>query len=401
MSAREPALRRLRSAPWLKTAPLERVFAALDADKAATRVVGGAVRDTLIGMGSAGVEIDLATVLEPDEVMERARASGITAIPTGIDFGTVTLAHGGASFEVTSLRHDVETDGRRAVVRFGSDWAEDAARRDFTLNALYCGPDGELFDPLDGIGDCLDRRIRFIGDAATRIEEDRLRVFRFFRFSASHGGEHFDPDGLAASAAAANQLGPLSAERIGHEMTRILGLPRCAKTLRTMVEVGIFALAPDVLARLKSYESVAARPELTGRLAILAGDNGPQALKAHWRLSNAVVKRTESVAAAARLIADGHLAEAAYRHAETLIAAAGVAASESGWTPAELQTAEQKLAAFAPPAFPVTGALLMKQGFTSGPALGALLSRLETAWIASEFNLTRDDLLALARKEQG
>lgn len=401
MSDRAAALQRLRSAPWLKATPLGRVFDALDATQGVTRVVGGAVRDTLIDMAGAGIEIDLATTLRPDEVMERARAVGITAIPTGVDFGTVTLAHDGTSFEVTSLRHDIETDGRHAVVRFGSDWTEDAARRDFTLNALYCGPDGELFDPLGGLGDCLGKRVRFIGDAATRIREDRLRVFRFFRFSASHGGEHFDRDGLAASAAAADALGPLSAERIGHEMSRILELPRCAKTLRTMTDAGVFAVEAETLARLGRYERVTRQPELAGRLAILAGAGGPDSLKARWRLSNAVVRKAEAVAAAARLIGDGKLREAAYRHAGDLAAATGVAGAESGWSAAECTAVESKLSTFAPPPFPVTGAVLVKHGFAAGPALGALLRRLESAWIASDFNLTREDLLALAREEKG
>ncbi len=400
MSKAADALDRLRTAPWLKSTPLGRVFAALDAAQGTTRVVGGAVRDTLIGMNTAGIEIDLATTLKPDAVMERAHAAGITSVPTGIDFGTVTLALDGASFEVTSLRHDVETDGRHAVVRFGSDWSEDAARRDFTLNALYCGPDGELFDPLGGLDDCLARRVRFIGDAATRIMEDRLRVFRFFRFSASHGSEQFDPNGLAASSAAANALGRLSAERIGHEMTRILRLPRCAKTLRTMAEAGILTLNAETLASLTRYEDVAGQVHLSGRLAILAGDAGLKELKTVWRLSNAAVKTAKEVAAAARLIGDGQFAEAAYRFPGGSIAGAGVAAGEAGWSRDEYAQIENRLAAYAPPPFPITGAMLMQHGFSAGPHLGAVLGRLEKAWIASDFSLTRDQLLALARQDQ-
>ena len=400
MSTSAAALDRLRTAPWLKSAPLKRVFAALGAAQGTTRVVGGAVRDTLIGINTAGIEIDLATTLKPDEVMARARTAGITSIPTGVDFGTVTLALDGTSFEVTSLRHDVETDGRHAVVRFGSDWSEDAARRDFTLNALYCGPDGELFDPLGGFDDCLARRVRFIGDAATRIKEDRLRVFRFFRFSASHGGEQFDPDGLTASSAAANALGPLSAERIGHEMTRILGLPHCAKTLRTMAEAGILDIEAETLAYLARYEDVAGQPDLSGRLSILSGSAGLKQLKTQWRLSNAVVKTTEAVAAAARLIGDGNLAEAAYRFPQESLVGAGVAAAEAGWSRDERAQIENRLTALAPPPFPMTGAVLMKHGFSAGPQLGALLNRLEKAWIASDFGLTRDQLLALAHQDQ-
>ncbi len=398
MSEKSEALVRLRAAPWLKSAPLRKILAALDGEGATTLIVGGAVRDTLLGSRSAGTEIDLATTLLPEEVATRARAHGIAAIPTGIDFGTMTLAFDEKSFEVTTLRHDVETDGRHAVVRFGTDWAEDAKRRDFTLNALYCSADGELRDPLDGLEDCLAGRVRFIGDAATRIAEDRLRVFRFFRFSASHGGEVFDPAGLKASIAAAGTLGRLSAERIGHEMTRILALPKCARTLTAMTEAGILDIDGRTLDRLRHYERIAEVPGLAGRLALLTGSDGLDALKSRWRLSNALVRQAQSVGQAAGLIAADRLAEAAYRFADLGDAASDVAAAEADWPDAEARAIRQKLAAYAPPDFPISGATLLGHGFAPGPDLGALMSRLEAAWINSGYALTRDELLALARR---
>ena len=401
MSAAPDAARaRLKAAPWLQTPALNAVFEALDAGSGSVRVVGGAVRDTLLGLPAETVEIDLATTLEPQEVTARARRNGISPIPTGIDFGTVTLAVDGASFEVTTLRHDVETDGRRARVRFGGDWEEDARRRDFTLNALYCDPDGTLFDPLGGLEDCLAGRVRFIGDAAQRIAEDRLRVYRFFRFSASHGGERFDADGLAAATAAAGSLGPVSAERIGHEMSRILGLSKCARTLAAMNEAGIVEMPDAARVELQRYEALTAAPELCGRLVLLAGNDGLKPLQTRWRLSNAVVRRAREAGRAAALVGAGHLAEAAYRHADLLDLAADIAAARVDWSAERLAETRAQLHAFAPPSFPISGAVLIENGYVAGPKLGALLSRLEHAWIASKFTLTQKDLLALAAAER-
>ncbi len=399
MSAADQARQRLETANWLKERDLQAVFAALGGDTGAVRVVGGAVRDTLLGRGTPS-EIDLATTLLPETVMQRAEACGIAAVPTGIAFGTVTLVVDRRGFEVTSLRRDVETDGRHAVVRFGTDWTEDARRRDFTLNALYCGPDGTLFDPLGGIEDCLAGRVRFIGDAASRIEEDRLRIFRFFRFSASHGGEVFDAAGLKACAEAANDLGPVSAERIGHEMTRILALPRCVNTLKAMADIGLVALDAAGLQHLRRYEKTAAQPQLAGRLALLADGIGLARLKTDWRLSNALVRQIEATTRAADLIGVRRLAEAAYRFPEAKDVATDIAAARLGWPKAQTDDVRRLVMAYNPPAFPVSGAMLLQHGFTPGPELGVLLSRLETAWIDSGFTLTGTDLVARARASQ-
>lgn len=171
---------RLKSAPWLHEAETQRLFALLDGAAGKTRAVGGIVRDTLLDRVRESGEIDFATELLPEEVMQRAAAAGVPAYPTGIEHGTVTLKLGTLLAEVTTLREDVETFGRHATVRFGTDWTRDAERRDFTMNALYVGQDGALFDPLGGVADCLEERVRFIGDADQRIAEDRLRVYRFF-----------------------------------------------------------------------------------------------------------------------------------------------------------------------------------------------------------------------------
>ena len=201
---------RISDAEWLSRPAVQAIFAALDGPDGRTRAVGGVVRDSLIGRIREHADIDMATEFLPVTVMQRAKAAGIAAYPTGIEHGTVTLRLDETTVEVTTLRQDVVTDGRHAQVQFGTDWVADAERRDFTLNALYCDADGRLFDPLGGAGDLLNGRVRFIGDAARRIAEDGLRVYRFFRFSASHGGEQFDAEGLAACRDAADDLEHIS-----------------------------------------------------------------------------------------------------------------------------------------------------------------------------------------------
>ena len=206
MVGREEAETRLCTAGWLQNPALQRIFKALDGGAGRTRAVGGVVRDTLMAHDRTSTDFDLATELSPDQVVKRAHAAGIASYPTGIEHGTVTLKANDLVAEVTTLREDVETYGRHAKVEFGTDWRRDAERRDFTLNALYAGPDGQLFDPLGGAADCLAGIVRFIGDADQRIAEDRLRVYRFFRFTASHGHEQFDATGLVAVKRAAGTL---------------------------------------------------------------------------------------------------------------------------------------------------------------------------------------------------
>jgi poly(A) polymerase len=316
-------------------------------------------------------------------------------VPTGRDFGTVTIVTHGLSYEVTTLRRDIETDGRRAVVRFGTDWTADAMRRDFTLNALYCGPDGELFDPLGGLDDCLARRVRFIGDPAARIAEDRLRVFRFYRFSASHGGEVFDPAGLAASAAAANDLAPVSPERIGHEMLRMLGLPRVARTIGEMVRAGILSLGAQSVEALSRYEQTCEQAEAPARLALLLRDGAAGDLRGAWRLSNAIFGQAEAIGRAVEVLLAGGVDEARHRHKAVARSAIAVAGAVGGWDEAKCQAIAAAIAVPAPE-LPVSAADLLATGYAQGPALGAALTALEDQWIASGFALDRAALMALA-----
>ncbi|HEV2515177.1 MAG TPA: CCA tRNA nucleotidyltransferase [Devosia sp.] len=386
---------RLRRAEWLMRPQTQRMLALLDGAEGRTRVVGGIVRDTLLDLPRDNSDIDMATELRPEEVTLRAERARLAVYPTGIEHGTVTLKLDNMTAEVTTLREDVETDGRHAVVRFGTDWRQDALRRDFTLNALYAGMDGTLFDPLHAVADCLARKVRFIGKPAERIAEDRLRVYRFFRFSASHAGEQFDADGLAACAAAAGTLERLAAERVGAEMRRMLALPRIANTLKAMREAEILPLPEAMIRLLHSYERRARKPEYAARLAIVMSEVAPERLQAMWRLSNDDIAAAQSILSAARLIAEFSLNEAAYRHPGALADGIEVAATLSNWGDAGKLAVLEQLQRLDVPRFPIRGNDLMGVGMQAGPELGAELERLERAWIESGFVLDRAALLGM------
>jgi poly(A) polymerase len=376
----------------------QRLLALLDGAKGRTRAVGGIVRDTLLDLPHEASDIDLATELVPDEVVARAGRAGVACYPTGIEHGTVTLKLDSLVAEVTTLREDVETDGRHAVVKFGTSWKNDAARRDFTINALYAGMDGSLLDPLDGLDDLLARKVRFIGTPAQRIEEDRLRVFRFFRFSASHGNERIDADGYAACKAAAGTLGRLAAERVGSEMRKMLALPKIASTLAAMVRANVLALPDAVVKLLQLYERRARRPDLSGRLAIIITMIPPEALQANWRLSNEEVRAAAVLLAVARLLGDFRVNEAAYRYPASLADGVEIAAVLSNWGEAGKAALREQLERLDVPRFPLNGGDLIAAGLKPGPVLGAELERLERAWIEGGFTLDRDALLRMAKR---
>jgi poly(A) polymerase len=283
-------------------------------------------------------------------------------------------------------------------VRFGTSWERDASRRDFTMNALYAGMSGELFDPLGGLEDCIAGRVRFIGDAAERIAEDRLRVYRFFRFSASHGGEKFDPEGLAACRAWAGKLGAVSAERVGAEMKRMLTLPRIALTLKTMTDVGILKLGAETIRRLQAYERRSHKPDLAARLALIMPETGPKKLQGAWRLSNDDIATAQAILTVAELIQNFRLNEAAYRHPAALTDGVEVATVLAGWTDAGRSAVSDELQSLDVPRFPLNGTDLMARGYEQGAALGRELDRLEQLWIESGFAMDREELLAAAVK---
>ena len=382
---------RLEGAEWLERPQIKAIFAALDGAAGKTRAVGGVVRDSLIGRMRDHADIDMATELLPVVVMQRAKAAGINAYPTGIEHGTVTLRLDETSVEVTTLRQDVVTDGRRAEVAFGTDWVADAERRDFSLNALYCFSDGRLFDPLGGAGDLINGRVRFIGDAAQRIAEDGLRVYRFFRFSASHGGEKFDADGLSACQDAAEELVHISRERVGAEMLRMLALPRVATTLALMDRMSLVRLAPGAAMALQRYEALGGQSAVA-RLAMLGRDD--LALRqVDWRLSKALLAHAEHVAEAATLLRRGDIGWAAYRFGEDAVEGLAVAAAEENWPREQLAEIARDIGRLPVAPLPVGGADLEARGMKPGPDMGAALAIMERAWVESEFCLSKDALL--------
>jgi tRNA nucleotidyltransferase/poly(A) polymerase len=383
---------RLSDAEWLAKPTIQTIFRVLEGTSGRTRAVGGVVRDSLIGRMREHADIDMATELLPVAVMQKAKAEGIAAYPTGIDHGTVTLRLEDTTVEVTTLRQDVETDGRHAQVAFGQDWQADAERRDFTINALYCHADGKIYDPLGGAADLLAGRVRFIGDAARRIAEDGLRVYRFFRFSASHGGQTFDADGLDACRAAADDLDHISRERIGAEMLRMLALPKVANTLAVMDRLGLVRIEPGAVSALVRYESLGGK-SAPARLALMGRDKLDRR-QAEWRLSRAMASHAEKIAAAAQLLRRGDVGWAAYRFGEDAVEGLAVAAAQENWSRERLAETARDLGRLPVAPLPVDGADLAAKGMKPGPDMGAALGMLERAWVESGFTLDKDALLA-------
>ena len=290
------------SAEWMQREDLAALVAALGAGNA--RYVGGAVRDTLLGI--AVKDIDIATPLVPAEVIDRLKAAQIRSVPTGIEHGTVTAILPGGPVEITTLRHDVSTDGRRATVAFAQDWQDDAARRDFTINALYADPaSGAVFDWFGGLADLAARRLRFIGDAHQRIREDHLRILRYFRFQARFGSQPADPEAESACTDLAATLKGLSRERVGMEMLNLLGLPDPAPTVQRMAQLAVLPVVlpeadPAALAALVAHEArQGIAPDAIRRLAALLPADPALAEKvaSRFRLSGAQKKRLTLAAA--------------------------------------------------------------------------------------------------------
>ena len=390
---------RLKAAAWLRA--VRPILSALDGAAGRSRVVGGAVRDTLLGLGRPVKDIDVATELVPEVVADRAQAAGFRVVPTGLAHGTVTVLGAGIRAEVTTLREDVETDGRRARVVFGTDWNADARRRDFTMNALYCDLDGVLCDPVGGLDDCLARRVRFVGDPDRRIAEDRLRVLRYFRFCATHGDQRFDPEALAACARIGGDLGPVSAERIGQEMTRLLAAPKVADTFDAMAAAGLLpALGLDGSARedLVRLEAGGRHPAAAERLAVLGHDAaGLAALGRRWRLSRAQVAEAEANLAFLPVVAAQDWNRLHYRAGPNGRRYLDFAFALGRVDAPGRAEGEAALAQPAPPAFPLTGDDLLAAGFTPGRALGEALEVARDAWITSGFTLSREALLERVR----
>lgn len=378
------------TAPFVTDPALHRVLAALTAGGAQALVVGGAVRNALLGEPVA--DIDIATSAPPDETLRLAEAAGLRTVPTGIEHGTVTVVVDGRGYEVTSFRRDVETDGRRAVVAFSDSIDEDARRRDFTINALYATAEGEVLDPVGGLSDLAARRLRFVGEPEARIREDYLRILRFFRFLACYGREA-EARALAACTALRAGLAGISRERIGHEMRRLLAAPDPTPALKLMAETGVLPLVlpgadPDDMADLVEAEHEfgnGALPRWPRRLALLAPSDAAEAL----RLSRDEARDQQRIAEALALPAP----VAAWRFGRHVAAQSVLIRAARGTPPAFGWCHE--IARGAAAEFPLAARDLMPA--LSGPALGEALKRAEAAWIDSDLRLGRADLLAVAQ----
>jgi poly(A) polymerase len=367
---------------WLDRQGVKRLLKALDAKGGHARFVGGAVRDFLLGQHP--LDLDLATDWQPDEVIRRLEGAGIKAVPTGIEHGTVTAISSGTVVEVTSLRADVSTDGRRATVAFTDDWKQDAGRRDFTINALYADPySGKLFDYFDGLDDLKSRMVRFIGEPLQRIAEDHLRILRYFRFHARYGHGEPDPRSLEACTARANDLMALSRERIADELLKLFSLDDPTQTARLMHQRGLFApVVPEVadvkrLAALVAAEREAGvAPDPVRRLAALLPADPETATKvaARLKLSNKAKKRLASAAETSLGLNPRALAYRIGREgAVDRLLLAG--------KPAEAAP----IASWTPPRLPISGGALIARGVIEGPNVARTLRQIEDAWEAAGF----------------
>lgn len=397
---------------WFRAPSLSRVLDLLNHDGEA-RVVGGAVRNSLMGLPVS--DMDIATTLLPDAVQARAEAAGIKCVPTGIKHGTVTLVIDGQPYEVTTLRRDVDTDGRHAQVEFTDDWRADAERRDLTINALYADKTGLVHDYVGGVEDIGKANIRFIGNAAERIAEDHLRILRFFRFFAHYGRGRPDAEGIKASAAAKDKIRTLSAERIWAEMKKLLSAQDPFRALLWMRTAGVLTVVlpetekwgidamPDLIAAESRFGW---EPDVMLRLsAIVPTDvERMEAMAARLKLSTA--ERTALVDyAACPPISDEtsgtQLDLLLYRQGNSgaigrlkMALAKASAGADDLMQIGRLKSLLERAQAWTRPVMPVRGADLIAAGIPPGPEIGEKLARLESAWVSSNFRLTRDELLA-------
>jgi poly(A) polymerase len=401
---------RLAVAAWLTDGPLGRLLDILDRDGQEARAVGGAVRNAMMGLPIG--EIDVATTALPDEVMRRAKQAGIRTVPTGIDHGTVTLLVNGQPFEVTTLREDVETYGRKAKVAFGRDWKRDAERRDFTMNALSASRDGMVHDYVGGLADLNARHVRFIGDAAARIKEDYLRILRFFRFHAAYGEGEPDKAALAACIAGREGLESLSRERIRAELLKLLVANRAVSAIDVMAEVGLLVRilggvplpgALDKMAQIETALQLA--PDALRRLAALTlfVSEDAERLFQRLRMSNGECQRLLSMADGWWRIT-GDISPAAARALLYRLGPQNLSdrvllawsrsqdtADDSRWR--DLAALPER---WPVPSLPISASDLMARGLAKGPALGAALRAAEAAWIKADFPQDQATIAAIA-----
>ncbi|MTI43593.1 poly(A) polymerase [Roseibium hamelinense] len=406
-------MNRLQDAPWLFAPGIQRVFEAVEQDGDRARAVGGAVRNAILGQPVS--DIDIATTAVPKAVVDRVQAAGLKAVATGIDHGTVTVISEGVPYELTTLRQDIETFGRQARVHFGTDWRLDAQRRDFTLNALYADRNGRLFDPLGGLADCRAGIVRFIGDPDQRIREDYLRILRFFRMHAAYGTGPLDPEGLDACARQRDGLRHLSAERIGAEMKKLVSAREAPYCIQEMEDRGLLEITTGGISRtadfaalrsLDEYAEEASHPPLC--FTVLAGfvSEDLHRVADRFRLSNLDRKRVASALKATSFLEPSlqprHLREALVdvgRQAAIdgllMIWARTRANAGAKFDEHSFAAALDSLRSLDVPVFPVAGNDLLGAGLTPGPDLGRTLEHLRSRWRASDFRLSKTELLEL------
>jgi poly(A) polymerase/tRNA nucleotidyltransferase (CCA-adding enzyme) len=403
------AARKLDDAPWLTSGPSGRVLALLNGDGEEARAVGGAVRNALMHLPIG--EIDIATTAVPDEVVRRAKAASIKSVPTGVEHGTVTLVVEGTPFEVTTLREDVETFGRKARVSFGRDWQRDAERRDFTLNGLSASIDGIVHDHVGGLADLDARRVRFIGDPDRRIAEDYLRILRFFRIHAAYGSGAPDNDGLRASIRGRDGMAGLSAERLRMELLKLLVADGALAAVTAMVDAGLMLQIFGGIAYTGAFATVIAIerelaliPDAVLRLGALgvAVTEDARRLTQRLRLSNEETKALDSMGHRwwrLKGMDEAHARRRLYRLGGTryrnrmMLAWArdGRSADTQAWQ--ALVTLPER---WTPPVFPLKAADFMARGIAKGPALGHVLALAEDAWLALDFPMQADVVAGIA-----
>jgi poly(A) polymerase len=374
------------SGAWLEAPATQAALHMLEGAGYQAYVVGGCVRNAL--MGVAVTDVDISTNARPQTVIALAEAAGLRAVPTGLEHGTITVVIAGQGFEITTFRRDVQTHGRHATVEFSDNLAEDAARRDFTMNALYARADGQVIDPLGGLPDLMARRLRFVGDAPARIREDYLRILRFFRFHAQYGDPQagLDAEALAACAAGADNMRQLSAERITAEMRKLLAAPDPAPALAAMAQTGVLAQVlpganPRAVPVLVHLEPEAMEPDFLRRLVVLGGE------LARLRLTKAEARALEHLRDSVGRSQTA--AELGYSLGQSLAETAILARAALLETPLP-QDWQADIARGAQAQFPLRASDLPH---LQGPALGAELRRLEQLWIASNFSMSKDRLL--------
>jgi poly(A) polymerase len=384
---------RIITSRWLKDKKLQAVLKTLSKDGGEARIAGGAVRNAVLRLPVN--DIDIATTHLPADVMRLCKAAGYGVHPTGIEHGTLTIVMDHVAFEVTTLRSDVETDGRRAVVAFTANWPTDAARRDFTMNAMYCDCVGKIYDFTEGYRDCVKQRVKFVGRAETRIDEDALRILRFFRFTALYG-KSLDANGLSACVKARRKLKNLSTERVRSELLKLLAATRFLPVLKVMAKSGILG---EVLPFTDDWRVLGRLPS-DPLLLLFVLARHPTDLKACLKLTNEQGRRLENLSGLP-LVTPELLKRERLRILYTLgpeLWRDAVALSLARSTAALGDRAWKSLADFprrnTQPKFPLKGKDLIAAGLAHGPSVGQALLKLEDWWIASDFKPTREQLLA-------